>query len=91
VPTYAAVPSSCPPTPVYGAAPQQYTVPQYAAPQYAVAAPQAVYSDPGCGSSYTTEMGCGTPYMTNDPSCGYIDGGYSMPSEQIMVDPSPAP
>ena len=88
VPTYAAVPAAYP-TPVYAAAPQQYTVPQYAAPQYAVAAPQGVYSDPGCGTPYAAEMGCGMPYTAADPGCGYMDSGYSMPSQQEIY-PGPA-
>jgi hypothetical protein len=96
VPTYAAVPSACPPAPYYAAPqqyamPQQYTVPQYAAPQYAVAQPSPVFSEAACGSPYVTEMGCGVPYTSADPSCGYFDGGYGMPSQQMMIDPGPAP
>jgi hypothetical protein len=98
VPTYAAAPA-CPapvyaaaPAPMY-AAPQQYTVPQYAMPA------QPVYSDAGCGSSYAVaapqvcpcETSCGMSYTVADPGCGYTDAGYGMPSQQIMVDPSPAP
>jgi hypothetical protein len=37
------------------------------------------------------EMGCGMPYTVSDPGCGYLDSGYSMPSEQMMIDPGPAP
>jgi len=95
-PVYAAAP------PMY-AAPQQYTVPQYATPQYAMPA-QPVYSDAGCGSSYAAaapypcaatampcEASCGTSYTVADPGCGYSDVGYGMPSQQVIVDPSPAP
>jgi hypothetical protein len=113
VATYAAVPASpCSPSPVYAAAPampmyaapQQYTVPQYAAPQYAVAAPQPVYSEAGCGSSYEAaspccptcvaspcESSCGMSYSMGSP-CGCTDVGYGpATTDQIMVDPSPAP
>lgn len=113
VATYAAVPASpCSPAPVYAAAPampvfaapQQYTVPQYAAPQYAVAAPQPVYSEAGCGSSYEAaspccptcvaspcETSCGMSYSMGSP-CGCTDVGYGpATTDQIMVDPSPAP
>lgn len=88
VATYAAVPATCQPTPVYAAAPQQYTVPQYAAPQYAMPA-QPVYSDAGCGTP--CETSCGVPYTVADPGCGYMDVGYGAPEQQMMVDPGPAP
>lgn len=101
-PTYAAAPAACPPAPVCPpvatpapapvyAMPQQYTVPQYAAPQYAVAAPATpMFTEASCGTPYVTEMGCGCPYTAADPGCGYL-GGYSVPSQQMMIDPSPAP
>jgi len=103
VPTYAAVPAACP-TPVYAAAPapvyaapQQYTVPQYAMPA------QPVYSDACCGSpapcaacaapcaTCPCESSCGMSYTVADPGCSYSDAGYGVPSQQVMVDPSPAP
>jgi hypothetical protein len=109
VATYAAVPApvcgpTCGPTPVYAAAPapvfaaapQQFTVPQYAAP-----APQPVYSEAGCSTptpSYACEPACGVPYTVADPGCGYMEAGYggdpSMQGMQMqggmMVDPAPA-
>ena len=105
VATYAAVPATCPPQPVYAAAPapmyaapQQYTVPQYAAPQYAMPS-QPVYGDAGCGTSYAAESSCGMSYSVADPGCGYTDVGYGAPQQQMqmqpmqqmMVDPAPAP
>jgi hypothetical protein len=98
VATYAAVPATCPPQPVYAAAPatpmyaapQQYTVPQYAAPQYAMPA-QPVYGDTGCGMPYAADSNCGVQYSVADPGCGYTDVGYGAPQQQIMVDPAPAP
>jgi hypothetical protein len=33
-------------------------------------------------------------YSVADPGCGYTEagyGGYGMPTEQMMVDPSPGP
>jgi hypothetical protein len=93
-------------TPVYAAAPQQYTVPQYAAPQYAMQQAQPVYSEAGCGASYAQEQACctGMQYMVADPGCGYPMGtmsapcacdvgygGYGTPAEEGQVMPSPAP
>lgn len=93
-PVYAAAPTA---TPVY-AAPQQYTVPQYAMP-----AAQPVYSEAGCGTPYAAaapcdtcttcspcETSCGMSYSVADPGCGYTDVGYGMAPQQMMVDPGPA-
>lgn len=111
VATYAAVPASpCGPapvyaaapmaTPVFAAAPQQYTVPQYASPMAMPAQP--VYSEAGCGAAYAAEQSCGMQYSVADPVCGMpmsamsapcnCEVGYGSPMEgQMMVDPSPAP
>ena len=112
VATYAAVPASpCAPAPVYAAAPatpvyaapQQYTVPQYAAPQYAVAAPQPVYSEAGCGSSYAAAAPCANMrgFTLRDKLRHVVQRGRSLRlhgrrlrragQQQIVVDPSPAP
>lgn len=115
VATYAAVPACpppapvCAPAPVYAAAPtatpvfaapQQYTVPQYAMP-----AAQPVYSEAGCGASYAAaapapcatcttcspcETTCGMPYAVSDPACGCTDVGYGSVPQQMVVDPGPA-
>jgi hypothetical protein len=90
-------------TPVFAAAPQQYTVPQYASPMSMPAQP--VYSEAGCGASYAQETPCcptcpsSMAYTVADPGCGIpmsapcgCDVGYGTPTEgQMMVDPSPAP
>ncbi len=102
VATYAAVPAcgpTCGPAPVYAAAPampmyaapQQYTVPQYAAPQYTMQAAQPVYSEAGCGSSYSAcESSCGASYSAADCPCGCTEVGYGSAPQQMMIDPGPA-
>ncbi len=78
--------------PVFAAAPQQFTVPQYAQPQFMAPAAQPVYSEAGCSGSFAAETSCGIPYSVADPGCGYTEAGFGgFPQEQhMMIDPSPA-